>query len=189
MLAEIDSLNDHTFTSLFTSFTDSAWRLETLDVYDVEYERQAFTAFMEGDTSLIHDRPSAWIDDVITPAVEDGKYIGRVHIIERHTDEDGRLALSDYLRFEFEWYKRNKSAGDDIRIAWAEPGTWPKRVGKKGEDFWLFDAHTDHAHVAQMVYTAEGQFEKAVLTDGVRAVREAHQVARAAQRVSKPFYP
>lgn len=189
MLAEIDSLNDHTFTSLFTSFTDSAWRLETLDVYDVEYERQAFTAFMDGDTSLIHDRPSAWIDDVITPAVEEGKYIGRVHVVERHTDEDGKLALSDYLRFEFEWYKRNKAAGDDIRIAWVDPGKWPRNVWMKGCDFWLFDAHTDHAVLVEMHYTETGEFRKAVIGNDAEHLERAHKCAKAAKFASKPFYP
>lgn len=189
MLETIHDLNDPAFSALFTSFTESAWRLETLPVYDVGYEREAFAAFLDGDKGPIYDAPNSWVDEVIEPAAAADRYIGRVHIVERTVDDMGNLALNDYLRFEFECYKRSRAAGEDIRIAWTEPGTWPGRVGKKGEDFWLFDAHTDHARVAQMVYTPEGQFEKAVLTDGVRAVREAHQVARAAQRASKPFYP
>lgn len=189
MIEEIDDLNDERFRKLFTSFTDSAWRLETLPVYDVAYERQAFTAFMEGDSSLIHDRPSAWIDDVITPAVEAGKYIGRVHVVERHTDEDGKLALGDYLHFEFEYYKRHKGAGEDIRIAWVEPGKWPKNVWMQGCDFWLFDAHTDHPKLVEMHYYEDGAFRKAVIDDTPGHINRAHHCAKAAKLASKPFYP
>ena len=112
---------------------------------------------------------------VIKPTIAKDNYIGRVHIIERTVDDAGNLALNDYLRFEFERYKRHKAAGEDIRIAWTEPDTWPRGVGKKGEDFWLFDAHTDHARVAKMVYTPEGQFEKAVVTNAVGINRRAHE--------------
>lgn len=189
MLEEIDSLEDSRFTNLFTSFTDSAWRLETLDCYDVGYEREAFDHFLEGDTSLIADSMRSWIDEVIAPAVADDRYIGRVHVVERTVDEAGKLVLSDYLRFEFECYKHTKAAGEDIRIAWAEPGKWPKNVGENGDDFWLFDAHTDHAKVMKMFYTADGAFEKAVISDGVGVVRQAHRAAKVAERASKPFYP
>lgn len=189
MLEEIDSLDDERFTEQFKVFTDSAWRLETLDSYSVAYEEEAFSAFLMGDLSLIHDGPSTWIDEVITPAVEDGRYVGRVHVIERFTDEDGKLALSDYLRFEFEWYKRNKAAGDDIRIAWVDPGKWPHDVWGKGADFWLFDAHTDHGRLMEMHYTPEGEFRKAVLTDDPEHVARAHRCAKYAKFASKPFYP
>jgi hypothetical protein len=189
VVEEITSLDDERFMKPFTSFTDSAWRLETLDYYDVGYEQEAYAAFLAGDLSLIHDSPSPWIDQVITPAVDEGRYIGRVHVIERVTDADGKLALSDYLRFEFEWYKRNKAAGDDIRIAWAEPGKWPRNVWKQGCDFWLFDAHTDHAKLMEMHYTETGEFRVAVLSDNREHVKRAHRCAKAAQVASKPFYP
>jgi len=189
MIVEIDSLDDPRFMQPFLTFTDSAWRLETLDPYDVAYEREPFERFLAGDTSLIHDVPSEWIDTVIAPAVEQGRYIGRVHVIERTTDADGKLDLSDYIRFEFEYYKRHKAAGDDIRIAWAEPGKWPENVWQKGSDFWLFDAHTDNASLMEMHYTETGAFRKAVITDDPDHIERAHQCAKAAGAVSKPFYP
>lgn len=187
MLETIDDLNDPRFMVPFTSFTDSAWRLETLDVYDVGYERAAFDRFLVGDLTPITDSPSSWIDEVIAPAVANGRYIGRVHVVERTTDDRGDIRLNDYLRFEFEWYRRHQSAGDDIRLLWTEPGAWPSHIGAKGDDFWLFDAHTDHTTVMAMYYTPDGKFDKAVLTDDVHAVRSAHQRARAAQQAATPF--
>jgi len=188
-VTEIFDLDDPQFHKYFTSFTDSAWRLETLDSYSVAYEDEAYEAFLKGDLSLIHDRPTTWIDEVIVPAVEAGRDIGRVHIIERHTDEDGKLTLGDYLRFEFEWYKRNKAAGEDIRIAWVEPGEWVSRVRKKGHDFWLFDEDTDHAQVMEMHYDPDGSFTKAVVTRNTRQVKAARKCKRAAMRAAKRFYP
>lgn len=189
MLEEIDDLDDDRFTSLFTTFTDSAWRLETLDSYSVAYEEEAYAAFLTGDLSLIHDRPSTWIDEVIAPAVAEGRYIGRVHVIERPIDVENKMALPDYLRFEFEWYKRNKAAGDDIRIAWTKPGKWPADVWGKGNDFWYFDAHTGHARLLEMHYHPNGEFRKAVLTDDPEHVARAHRCAQAAHAASQPFYP
>lgn len=188
----IRDLDDPRFTEMFTSFTDSAWRLEGLDFYDVGYEREAFDAFLEGDTSLIAESMRPWIEGVVKPAVADDRYIGRVHIIERTVDTLGRLALNDYLRFELECYKHTKAAGEDIRIAWVEPGKWPKKIdkiAKNDDDFWLFDVHTDHARVMKMFYTADGKFEKAVISNNASVVRQAHQVARIAERYSKPFNP
>lgn len=186
---EIHDLDDPQFQEYFTSYTDTAWRLETLPVYDVQYEREAFEAFLNGDTSLIHDRPSTWIDEVIAPAVKADKDIGRVHVIERHTDEDGKLALGNYLRFEFEWYKRNRAAGEDIRIAWVEPGDWIRHVRKMGHDFWLFDEDTDHGKLMEMHYDPDGAFIKAVVTHDRRQVKAAKKVKRAALRAAKRFYP
>lgn len=186
---EITSLDDPRFHKYFTSFTDSAWRLETLPVYDVGYEREAFEAFLKGDSSLIHDRPSTWINEVITPAVEADRDIGRVHVVERTTDDDGKLALGDYLRFEFEWYKRNKAAGEDIRIAWVEPGQWIKYVRKRRHDYWVFDEDTDHAQLMEMHYDDDGSFIKAVVTHDVRQVKAARKGKRAAMRAAKRFYP
>lgn len=189
MTEEIDSLDDERFTEQFTSFTDSAWRLETLDSYSVAYEEAPYERFLAGYRGDELGLSNAWIEDVIAPAVADGRYIGRVHVIERHTDTDAKLALSDYLRFEFESYKRHKAAGEDIRIAWVEPGTWVSDVWGRGHDFWLFDPHTDHGRLMEMHYHPDGTFRKAILTDNPDHVERAHRCAKAAHKVSKPFYP
>lgn len=189
MFEEIDDLDDPRFAMQFTSFTDSAWRLETLDSYAVAYEQDAYDAFLDGDASRIGDAARPWIEHVIAPAVAADRYIGRVHVIERVTDAAGEVALSDYLRFEFEFYQHTKAAGEDIRIAWTEPGTWPPDVWMPGSDFWLFDAHTADARLMEMHYTPDGAFRKAVITDHPEIVDRAHRCSRAAQAASKPFYP
>jgi hypothetical protein len=69
-----------------------AWRLETRPGYTVPQE--AYT--------------SGWMDEVRQWTAE-GRNVGRVHIVTR--------PLSDYLRFEFEYYYRHHVAvGEDIRI-------------------------------------------------------------------------
>lgn len=186
---EISDLDSPEFTGLFTSFTDTAWRLETLPVYNVEYEREPFKRFLAGDMSYLDEADTTWIDEVIAPAVTAGRDIGRVHVIERTTDDNDRLAISDYLRFEFECYKRNKAAGDDIRIAWTDPGTWPKDVWMPGCDFWLFDEHTDHGRIVEMHYETDGSFRLAVLDDDPEHVQRAVACKCAAIAASKPFYP
>ena len=186
MIVEIDDLDDPEFGKYFTSFEDSAWRLETLPVYDVGYEREGFERFLAGDSDFARKQPSSWIDKVITPAVDQGRYIGRVHVIERTTDEAGNLALGEYLRFEFKcYYERNRAAGEDIRIAWTEPGTWPRNVWGQGHDFWLFDDHT----VVEMHYDENGTFRKAVVYDDAQYAARARRCQRYALRASKPFYP
>lgn len=187
MRTTITSLDDPEFEAYFTSFTDSAWRLETLQVYDVGYEQDAFERFLAGERDTSHIKP--WIENVIAPAVEHGRDIGRVHIIERTTDETGRLALNDYLRFELWVYATTKAAGEDIRLAWVEPGQWIKHVRKMGHDFWLFDENTDHAKLMEMHYDPDGAFIKAVVTSNSGQIRAARKCKRAALRAAKLFYP
>lgn len=186
-MIEIDSLDDPRFGIVFTEFTSTAWRLETLPVYHVPYEQAAFDRFLAGqgdDTSV-----KEWIDTVISPAVDTGRDIGRVHVIERTTDDDGRLALPDYLQFELSLYRFTKAAGEDIRIAWVEPGTWPKDVWGPGNDFWLFDDDTDDPALMEMHYHPDGTFHKAVITDQTGPIKRAIKCKHAARAASKPFYP
>lgn len=186
---EIDDLDDPGFRRYFTRFTDSAWRLETLQTYSVADEDAAFNRFLDGHFDPGHVMP--WIRNVITPAVKNGRDIGRVHIVERTTDEDGTLAWNDYLRFEFTVYQHTKAAGEDIRLAVVEPGTWPKDVWAKGRDFWLFDEHTDHPVIMEMQYNRSGAFRKAIITKWpTRPVLDrAIRCKRAALCASRPFYP
>jgi hypothetical protein len=186
-MIEIDNLDHPDFTDLFTTFTSSAWRLETLPVYNVPYEQAAFDRFLagKGDSSSVDD----WIDTVIAPAAADGRDIGRVHVIERTTGDDGKLALGDYLRFELFLYRFTKAAGEDIRIAWAEPGSWPRDVSRPGSDFWLFDEDTDDPTLVKMRYHDDGSFDSAQITDKRTLIAGAVKCKRAAQRASRPFYP
>ncbi|OLT14341.1 hypothetical protein BJF78_02585 [Pseudonocardia sp. CNS-139] len=113
------------FGELFVSFTKSATRIETLPVYTVEEERENFEHYLAG-RPLPVGRNAEWAAN-IRACVADGRYMGRVHIID-HT-------LTPYLQFEIDWYYAvNGAAGEDIRFIYREDV--PDVVHT---DTWLFD--------------------------------------------------
>ena len=71
-----------------------------------------------------------------------GRSIGRVHVVRR--------PLSEYLRFEFDWYYQpHVRAGEDIRILDLTDEPDP---GLPDHDFWLFDEQ----QVVRMLYRPDG---------------------------------
>jgi len=127
------------FGKLFVEFKKSATRIETLPVYTVEEEREQFEHYLAGKP-LPADRNEEWADN-IRACVADGKYMGRVHIIDH--------VLTPYLQFEIDWYYAvNGSAGEDIRFIYREDV--PDLVYT---DTWLFDDTT----VIDLSYTDEGE--------------------------------
>ena len=125
----ITDLNSPEFAALFTGFEHTAYRLERLPWYGVGYEDASFRAWRAG-TPMRHDpERDAWTG-MVTAAVTAGKVFQRVHLVGD---------LTEYLRYEFEyWYAANAAAGDDVRI-WPEPpGGWPE--GLPPWDYWLFDS-------------------------------------------------
>lgn len=127
------------FGRFFTDFTVSATRIETLDTYTVEEERENFELYLTG-APLPPDRNMDWAQN-IRQSVAAGKYMGRVHIIDQ--------VLTPYLQFEIDWYYAiNGAAGEDIRFILREdvpdlPYT----------DTWLFDEET----VIDLSYDKQGR--------------------------------
>jgi len=130
----------------YATFTHSAFRLETLPQYLVESEREEFAAFLRGEPVPVPStvETSPWFRQMAA-GTKAGKRWHRVHVVER--------PLSDYLRWEIAAYSENVLAGEDIRIA--DLGDHPE-LRAFTEDFWLFDAETDHPSVTLMRYDAEG---------------------------------
>ncbi|WP_394622270.1 DUF6879 family protein [Lentzea sp. JNUCC 0626] len=132
-------LNKDQFGTLFVEFRKSATRIETLPVYSVEEEREQFEHYLSGEP-LPADRNGAWADN-IRACVADGRYMGRVHIIDH--------VLTPYLQFEIDWYYAiNGAAGEDIRFIYREDVP-----DLTFTDTWLFD----DAVVVDLGYTAEGE--------------------------------
>ncbi|HEY3504049.1 MAG TPA: hypothetical protein VGN37_14855 [Actinocatenispora sp.] len=120
-------------------FSRSAWRLETLDVYTMPEEDEALREFRAGKR-LPQDFRSGWTDRIREHNAA-GRTIGRVHVLTR--------PLSEYLRFEFDYYRAHGRAGEDIRILDVTDRESPLAgVG----DFWLFD----DAIVVRMNYRPDG---------------------------------
>lgn len=181
-------LNDPALQRHFTDFKYSAWRLETLQHYDVGYEAGAFADFLDhGRTTAIASAMRPWIDDVVGPAVAEDRYIGRVHVVEVDPESPGGYdSVSDYLRYESAAYQLSTEAGDDVRIIETGRGRWPEDVYFPGNDFWLFDSEV----LMEMHYNNDGTFRQAVVYNELTypaAVARAAKCREVAQMRSVPF--
>ena len=127
------------FARLFETFERSAFRLETLDVYDVEDEQDEIARFLADD-----DMGPEWADNPWVRSMTDkGKAVSRVHVL--------RSPLTDYLRYELSAYPGNIKAGETIGIIdLAEQDV----DGLPDHDFWLFDDR----EVYRMHYSPHGAF-------------------------------
>jgi hypothetical protein len=146
-IADLDSAE---FAALFTSFRHTAYRLETLQQYGVGYEDRSFQAFLAGEPPVTDPARDEWTG-MIRAAVAAGKTLQRIHLVSE--------PLSDYLRYELEWwYRPNTEAGDDVRIL-------PEHMVPAGElpvlaalgDYWLFDS----SDLWVMRYDSDGRFQHA----------------------------
>ena len=110
----IEDVTSAEFDALFTSFKYTAYRLETLQAYDLSYEVEPFQAFLAGHPRPADSSKDQWVG-MIKAAVEAGKVFQRVHVVTE--------PLTDYLRYELGWsYPPNVEVGEDIRILPAESG-------------------------------------------------------------------
>ncbi|MDR3083219.1 MAG: hypothetical protein LBV60_20275 [Streptomyces sp.] len=127
------------FGKLFESFERTAFRLETLAMYDVEEEREEMARFFAGG-----DMGAEWDDNPWVRSMTDlGKQVSRVHVLSS--------PLTDYLRYELAAYPGNIRAGESIGIIdRAEQSV----DGLPDHDFWLFDDRD----VYRMHYTEAGAF-------------------------------
>ncbi|MBB1245757.1 hypothetical protein GL263_19660 [Streptomyces durbertensis] len=132
-------LSGEEFGRLFETFERTAFRLETLDEYDVEEEREEIARFLAGE-----DMGPDWDDNPwVRSMTDEGKSVERVHVL--------RSPLTDYLRYELSAYPGNVKAGEDIGIIDLVEQTVS---GLPDHDFWLFDDRS----VYRMHYTPEGRF-------------------------------
>lgn len=153
------SLSDEKFNRLFRDFQYTAYRLEALQCYDVSYEQDEFGRFLAGESRGVFPGISEWIDGTVAKAVENGKHVHRVHVVEE--------PLSDYVRFECAWsYEHTVAAGEDVRIISVPRGVWPDLPHF---DYWLFDSSL----LVAMRYDHESAFVSAEIID------DPHQIVQA----------
>jgi hypothetical protein len=133
-------LDGEDWQQFFDGFARSAWRLELHPVYTMPQEAENISRWRAGER-LPEDHWSPWMERVSEYRAS-GRRIGRVHVVCR--------PLSEYLRFEFDWYYRpHVRAGEDIRILDLTDKPDP---GLADHDFWLFDEQ----QVVQMLYRPDG---------------------------------
>lgn len=155
------SLDDAEFNQLFHSFRYTCYRLEALQQYGVSYESDEYTRFLAGEARGTFPGIAAWIDGTVSEAVQAGKRLYRVHVVEE--------PLSDYVRFECAWsYEHTVAAGEEVRILPVARGTWP--AGLPHYDYWLFDSSI----LVAMHYAPDGTFTSAELIDDPAQVVQAN---------------
>lgn len=125
------SLEDEEFNRVFLDFRYTSYRLETLQRYDVSYEKDEYSRFLAGEDQGESRGITGWIEGTVSKAMSAGKRMHRVHLVEE--------PLSDYIRYEFGWsYEHTAAAGEDIRIIPVQAGQWPEEIPHY--DYWLFDS-------------------------------------------------
>lgn len=142
-------LDGKEWQDFFDSMEREAFRLETLPTYKVPQEAEPLRRFLKGEPLDAADT-DAWTERLKWFATQ-GKTVSRVHVIRR--------PLTDYLRFEFEHYRHNVSAGEHIRILDVTDQPDP---GLPNQDFWMFD----ESRVVLMNYAADGSQINRELIDG-----------------------
>ncbi|MFE9612760.1 DUF6879 family protein [Streptomyces sp. NPDC006012] len=137
-------LSGEDFSHLFKTFERTAFRLETLDEYDVDEEREDIARFLAGE-----DMGPDWGDNPWVRSMTDkGKQVSRVHVL--------RSPLTEYLRYELAAYPGNIKAGESIGIIdLSEQDV----SGLPDHDFWMMDDRD----VYRMHYTPQGKFTGAEL--------------------------
>lgn len=121
-------LDDEAFENLFSSFKESAFRLQTLPTYDVEFEKADFARFKAGKPCGTDRMAASWYR-TINQHVEAGRQWENIHLLPRK--------LTPYLRYLIDWgYVFQSSAGADIAFIFKEKA---KDEWLNVRDFWLFD--------------------------------------------------
>ena len=123
----------------FNSFQKSAFRVETLQRYNVNEEREAFEYFQQ-----YKELPDGvWKDwhDIIQQAKLRWATMQRVHLIQ--------FPITPYISFEMEFYKKSMTYWERIFYLSLEDCTV-----EINSDFWIFD----DAVVLKMFYDEDGSF-------------------------------
>ena len=151
--------------------TRSAFRLETLDRYDVGSDGDDFARYLRGEPGPTPERKKPWLDRLRRER-QAGILNHRVHVLS--------TPLTDYLRYECEWGYLPNAEFEDIRVLDLAERTRPD--GLVDHDFWL----VDDQHAIRMHYDPGGRFLGAEPLDHNQAAR--YQRARdAAVAAAEPF--
>ncbi|OQR65955.1 hypothetical protein B6E66_01155 [Streptomyces maremycinicus] len=157
-------LDGDAWAAKFQGFQSEAWRLETLPEYRVPQEDESVRAFLAGERIDPHAYANAYTED-LKRVRREGKTKGRVHVVTR--------PISDYLRYEFMYYRPHAWAGEDIRIM---DVTGRENLLAGVQDFWMFDRQ----EVVLMHYGPDGtQTGREVHTGDVGPYLEYQRIALA----------
>lgn len=161
------------WSSMFQSFKQSAYRLETLQAYAEAGESGPFNQYLKGVLP-----PPNWTQewcDMTRSHIDAGRTMRRVHIVD--------LPLSNYMKFEIECgYVYNDKAGEAVRLLDRKKLS-PELLKITQEDFWFFDNST----VMVNDYDKTGALYQARITTDPKAVAYYSNVDRQIWDLSVPF--
>lgn len=135
------------FDTLFDRFHRTAYKLETLDTYDVGdigNEAARMRAIRGGlpvpERSV---RTDPWLARIARTTIVDGKVWRRVRLVS--------TPLTEYERLELVSLVEAQAVGDENFIA-------QRSAVEPAQDMWLFDAGTTYARAVLMEYDAHGRW-------------------------------
>jgi hypothetical protein len=132
------------FDALFDRFTATAFRLETLQAYNVAGEVDELAAWRAGRARPgFSVRTSPWAARLATSTIA-GKSWRRVRVVD--------LPLSEYVRWEMSAYADSTVVGEEIRILERSA-----EFRDLSSDFWLFDADGDVPYAVAQRYDETGK--------------------------------
>lgn len=153
------------FAALFDSFQSTAFRWESLPVYEVGgTEQQQIEAFREGRARPERSvRTSPWMARIATSTVA-GKGWSRIRVVDD--------PLTEYQRFQMGGYVESQAVGEQIEIVTRARST------RSGPDFWLFDSGTGNARAVLMHYDPAGRPDRKELVLDAATLSELDAVRR-----------
>jgi hypothetical protein len=148
-------LDGDKFGNMFNDIKRSAFRLQLLDAYSVEFEREDYNAFMSGQPLPDRDG-NAWLKTIAANVAAGHQWIN-IHVLPER--------LTNYLRYIIDWwYVYHAKAGAEIRFVRGGAGEEIRSMAER--EFWLFDDEK----VVWMDYNAERRFLGGILSTDVKDV-------------------
>jgi hypothetical protein len=155
------------FTGLFRR---RVFRMEILDFYDAENEREPYTRFLAGE----HVDPTwrkPW-QGLVHGVCQSERIMQRVHVVSE--------PVSDYIRFSLlHGYPYSVQAGEDVRILGRAQSDGMCSQG----DWWLFD----DSPAAVLLYDGSGAVERVEMNDDPAVLAGLCNVRDEALRLAVPL--
>lgn len=146
VFGQLTNVSFDEFMACFQKMKKSAFRLEMLEEYNVDSEKESFLKFLGGEKFPPLGYNKDWVD-LINRSVQRGIDFRRVRLI--------RNPIKDYVKFEVSWaYKVNMSGGDKVGIIESDGLPNFKSDVPILKDYWLFD--DEHCYI--MEYDFVGRF-------------------------------
>ncbi|MBU0966978.1 MAG: hypothetical protein KKA54_11445 [Proteobacteria bacterium] len=118
------------FFNCFSKFSNNAFRLEMLDIYNVSGELEEYQKFLKGEPPPLNANED-WVG-IINEACEREAKMKRVRL--------ARKPFSTYLKYEVAWgYHASQNAGEDISVIITNTLPSFKTSVPILKDYWLFD--------------------------------------------------